>query len=128
LDLIDEQFSIILRGLNIHQIADTPTRMKHWTGAEYKDLVKVWLTALAPLLKTYPNHYMFIKSVTDSILIVSYHSDTETTLKYLQDSLRGTSSIIHLLLPYHKSHSMTKMPKINSLLHGIECIREIGSA
>jgi len=102
--------------------------MKQWTGAEYKDIVKVWLAALTPLLKGHPDHCKFIKSVTDFILITSYHSHTETTLKYLQDALSGISSNIHLFLPYHKSHSMSKIPKIHSLLHYIKCIREMGSA
>ena len=120
LDLIDERFSIIPRFSNIRQFGDKLTRVKQWTGAEYKDMVKVWLAALAPLLKWHPDHFKFIKSVTDFILITSYHSHTETTLKYLQDALSGISSNIHLFLPYRKSHSMSKIPKIHSLLHYIE--------
>jgi len=91
-------------------------------------MVKVWLAGLAPLLKGHPDHFKFIKSVTDFILIASYHSHTETTLKYLQDALSGISSNIHLFLPSRKSHSMSKIPKIHSLLHYIKCIREMGSA
>jgi len=49
-------------------------------------------------------------------------------LKYLQDALSGISSNIHVFLPYRKSHSMCKMPKIDSILHYIECIGEMGSA
>jgi len=102
--------------------------VKQWTGAEYKDMVKVWLAALASLLEGHPDHFKFIKSVTDFILFTSYHSHTDTTLKYLQDALSGISSNIHLFLPYRKSHSMRMIPKIQSLLHYIECIREMGSA
>jgi len=128
LDLIDERLSIIPRFSNIQQFGDKLTRVKQWTSAEYKDMVKVWLAALAPLLKGHPDHFKFIKSVTDFILITSYHSHTETTLKYLQDALSGISSNIHLFLPYCKSHSISKIPKIHSLLHYIKCIREMGSA
>jgi hypothetical protein len=71
LDLIDEQFSIIPCFSNIHQIGDKLTPVKQWTGAEYKDMVKVWLAALAPLLRGHPDHFKFIKSVTDFILITS---------------------------------------------------------
>jgi len=102
--------------------------VEQWTGAEYKDMVKVLLAALAPLLEGHPDHFKFIKSVTDFILFTSYHSHTDTTLKYLQDALSGISSNIHLFLPYRKSHSMRMIPKIHSLLHYIECIREMGSA
>jgi len=127
LDLIDEQFSIIPRFYNICQFGDRLTRMKQWTGAEYKDIVMVRLPALTPRLNGHPDHFKFIKSVTDFILIASYHSHTETTLKYLQDVLSGISSNLHLFLPYRKSHSMSMIPKIHSLLHFIECIREMGS-
>ena len=112
----------------MRQFGDKLTCVKHWTSAEYKDLVKVWLAALAPLLKGRPDDFKFIKCVTDFILITSYHTHTETTFKYLQDALSGISSNIHLFLPYRKSHRMSKLPKIHSLLHYIECIREMGSA
>jgi len=128
LDLIDEPFSIIPHFSDTHQFGEKLTRVKQWTCAEYKDMVKVWLPALAPLLKVYPDHFKLIKSVADFILIASYHSHTETILKYTQDVLRGISSNIHLFLPYRKSHSMSKIPNIHSLLHYIECIREMGSA
>jgi len=128
LDLMDERFSIIPRFSNIHQFGDQLTRVKQWTGAKYKDMVKICLAALAPLLKGHPEHFKFIKSITDFILITSYHSHTETTLKYLQDALSGISSNIHLFLPYRKSHSMSKIPKTHSLLHYIKCIREMDSA
>jgi len=128
LDLIDEQFSIIPRFSNIHQFGDRLTHVKQWTGAEYKDKAKVRLSAHAPRLKGQSDHFKFIKSVTDFILIASYHSHTETMLKYLQDALSAISSNIHLFLPYRMSHSMCKIPEIHSLLHYIECSREIGYA
>jgi len=128
LDLIEERFSIIPRFSNIRRLGDTLTHVKQWTGAQYKDMVKVWLAAFAPLLKGHPDHFKFIKSVTYFILITSYHSRTKTTLKYLQDALSGISSNIHLFLPYRKSHRMSNIPNIDSLLHYIECIREMGSA
>ena len=82
-------------------------------------MVKVWLAALAPLLKRHPDHFKLIKSITNFILFASYHSHTETMFKYLQDALSGISSTIHLFLPYCKSHRMSKIPKIRSLLHDI---------
>jgi hypothetical protein len=128
LDLVDERFAIIPRFSNIRQYGDKLTSVKQWTEAEYNDMVKVWLAALTPLLKGHPNHFQFNKSVTDFVVITSYHSHTETTLKYLQDTLSGMSSNIHLFLLYRKSHSMSKIPKIHFLLHYIKCIREMGSA
>jgi len=50
--------------------------MKQLTGAEYKDMGKIWLPAFAPLLKGRPNYFKFIKAVTDFISIGRYHSLT----------------------------------------------------
>jgi hypothetical protein len=128
LDLIDEQFSIILHFCYKCQRGDKLSCMKQWTSDKNKKMVKVWLAALSNLLKEHRNYCKFSNPVTDCILTASYHSQTETTLKYLQDELSGVSSNIHLFLPYCKSHSMDKIPNIHSLLQYIECIREMGSA
>jgi len=128
LDLIDEWFSIIPHFSNIPQFGDKLSCVKQWTGAEYKDVVKVWLPARAPLLKGPPDHFKFIKPVPDFIFIASYHSQTETTLKYRQDALSRIRGNIHLSRLYRKSHITNKIPKIHSLHHYIECIREMGSS
>ncbi|KAF8248741.1 hypothetical protein K440DRAFT_545835 [Wilcoxina mikolae CBS 423.85] len=93
------------------------TRVKQWTDSKYKDMLKVWLAVLAPLLKGHPNHLKFLKSVTDFILIAGYQSHTETTLRYLQDALHGISRNIYLFLPYHHNQCISKIPEIHSLLH-----------
>ncbi|KAF8249093.1 hypothetical protein K440DRAFT_544549 [Wilcoxina mikolae CBS 423.85] len=80
LELIDEPFFALPRFDDIHQFGDKLTRVKQWTDSKYKDMFKVWLAALAPLLKGHPNHLKCFKSVTDFILIARYHSHTRTTL------------------------------------------------
>ena len=91
-------------------------------------MLKVWLAALAPLLKGHPNHLKFLKLVTNFILIAWYYSHTEMILQYLQDLLHGIIRNIYLFLPYCHNQSISKMPKIYSLFHYIECIKEINSA
>ncbi|KAF8242766.1 hypothetical protein K440DRAFT_511558, partial [Wilcoxina mikolae CBS 423.85] len=107
---------------------DKLTRVKQWIGSEYKDMLKVWLAALAPVLKGHPNHLKFLKSVTDFILITRYHSHTETTLRYIHDVLHDSSRNIHLILSYCHDQSLSKIPKIYSLFHCIEYIKEMDSA
>ncbi|KAF8241912.1 hypothetical protein K440DRAFT_567352, partial [Wilcoxina mikolae CBS 423.85] len=68
------------------------------------------------------------KSVIDFIRIAGYHSHTETTLQYLQDTLHGISRNIHLFSPYRHNQCINKIPKMHSLFHNIECIKKIGSA
>jgi hypothetical protein len=36
---------------NIRQFGDKLTHIKPWTGAKYKDMVKVWLAALGAFLE-----------------------------------------------------------------------------
>ncbi|KAF8241535.1 hypothetical protein K440DRAFT_570007 [Wilcoxina mikolae CBS 423.85] len=128
LELIDERFFALPHFSDIRQFGDKLTPVAQWTGSEYKDKLKVWLAALAPLLKGHPNHLKFLKSVTDFILIAGYYSHTETTLRYLQDALHGIRRNIHLFLPYHHNQSISKIHKIHSLFHYIECIKKMCSA
>lgn len=128
MNLIDQQFSIIAYFSDTGQFGNNLTCVKQWTGADYKDMVKDWIPACAPLLKGHPNHFIFIISVTDLILKTSYHSHTETSLKCLQDVPSGISSNIHCFLPYLKSHSLSIIPKIHSFLHFMGCIMEMDSA
>jgi len=64
LDLIDERFSIVLHFCNIQQFGEKLTCVKQWTDAQYQDMVKVWLRALAPLLTGHPYHLKFITSIS----------------------------------------------------------------
>ncbi|KAF8248420.1 hypothetical protein K440DRAFT_508799, partial [Wilcoxina mikolae CBS 423.85] len=47
---------------------------------------------------------------------------------YLQDPPHGISRNIHLFLPYCYNQSISKISKIHSLFHYIECIKEMSSA
>jgi hypothetical protein len=76
LDRIDERFSTFPHFSDLRQFGDKLTRVKQWTGAEYKHIVMVWLPAPAPLLKGHPDHFKFIKYVTNFILIARYHFHT----------------------------------------------------
>ncbi|KAF8245028.1 hypothetical protein K440DRAFT_504296, partial [Wilcoxina mikolae CBS 423.85] len=127
LEVIKEQFFALPRFSYICQFGNKLTQVKQWTSSEYKDMLKVWLAALAPLFKGHPNYFKFLTSVTDFILVAGYHSHTDSTLRYLQNVLHSISRIIHLFLPYRHNQSISKIPKIHCLFHYIECIKKIGS-
>lgn len=120
--LIDERFTIIPRFSIIHQFGVKLPRVNQWPGPDSKVIVKVWRAALALRLGGHPDYMKFIKSFTDLILITSFHFHTETALKCLQDVLSVVCSNIHLFLPHCKSHCMSQIPKIHSLLQNIERI------
>jgi len=128
LDLTNEQFSIIPWFSITCQVGDNRIPVNDWNSAEYIDLVKVWLAVLARCLTAHTDNSKFIKSVINYIFIASYHSHSETMLQKLQDALSGINSIIHLILTYFMSHSMSKIPEIHSLVHFTKYIGEMGSA
>jgi len=90
-------------------------------------MVKVGLPPLTLLHKRHPDHIMFIKSVTDFIVLASYHSHTEAILKYLLDALCGISCNIHCIQQYNKSYCISKIRHIYYVLHYIKCIRAMVS-
>jgi len=128
LGLWDKWFSITPSISDICRLGDKCSFVNQWTSVEYQDTVKDWVCAFVLVLEGHPEYCAFIKFVTDCISIICYHSITETVLKYLQHTLSGISSNIHLFLPYHNHHSICSIPRINSLLHYIQLFTDVGSA
>ncbi|KAI5801105.1 hypothetical protein EDC01DRAFT_780849 [Geopyxis carbonaria] len=130
---IDERFHAIphftgLRAFGKGRI----TKVKQFTGAEYKDMLRVWIPALAPLFTGYPQHITFMRHLTDFILISGYHHHTEDTLGYLKEALDGMAAGMHLWAPYRNStntgdDSNVKVPTMHAMSHYIECIQDVGS-
>src|SRR5438270_587761 len=79
-------------------------------------------------MKGYPEHIRLLKDITDFILIASYHSHSETTLKYLQNALSGINRGLPLFAEFRETNNFSGIPKIHALSHYIKCIREMGSA
>ncbi|KAI5777101.1 hypothetical protein EDC01DRAFT_624493, partial [Geopyxis carbonaria] len=130
---IDERFHAIphftgLRALGKGRI----TKVKQFTGAEYKDMLRVWIPALAPLFTGYPQHITFMRHLMDFILISGYHQHTEDNLGYLKEALDGMAAGMHLWAPYRNStntgdDSNVKVPTMHAMSHYIECIQDMGS-
>ncbi|KAI5776146.1 hypothetical protein EDC01DRAFT_625740, partial [Geopyxis carbonaria] len=130
---IDERFHAIpyftgLRAFGKGRI----TKVEQFTGAQYKDKLRVWIPALAPLFTGYPQHITFMRHLTDFILISGYHQHTDDTLGYLKDALDGMAAGMHLWAPYPNStntgdDSNVKVPTMHAINHYIECIQGVGS-
>ena len=127
-ELVDKRFAEMPQFTDLRNFGHKFSAIQQWTGAEYKDMVKVWLAVLAPLLKGYPDHMRFLKAVTDFILITRYHSHSDSTLGYLQDALNAISRGLPLFSDFRKSDDASGIPKLHSIYHYIECIREMGSS
>lgn len=128
LELLDEHFSRISHCFSIYWFGYILIQLKKLTCADYNDMKNVWLAALGPLLQGDPDNITFIQSVSDFILIGGYHSHSETTPQYLQDTLSGIISSILLFLTYRQSHSMSKIPNVDSVLPYIKYIQETDAA
>ena len=127
-ELVDKRFAEMPQFTDLRNFRHKFSAIQQWTGAEYKDMVKVWLAVLAPLLKGYPDHMRLLKAVTDFILITSYHSHSDSTLGYLQDAHNAISRSLPLFSDFCKSEDASGIPKLHTIYHSIECIREMHSS
>ena len=70
----------------------------------------------------------FLKVVTDFIVITSYHSHSDSTLGYLQDTHNAISRGLPLFSDFRKSDNASGISKLHEIYHYIECIHEMGSS
>ena len=127
-ELVDKRFAEVPHFTDLRNFGHKFSGIQQWTGAEFKDMLKVWLAVLAPLLKGYPDHMRFLKAVTDFILIAGYYSHSDSTLGYLQDALNAISRGLPHFSDFRKSDDASGIPKLHAIFHYVECIREMGSA
>lgn len=116
-ELIDKRFAEMPRFTDLRNFGHKFSSIQQWTGAEYKDMMKVWLAVLVPLLKGYPDHMRFLKAITDFILIAGYHSHSDSTLGYLQDALNAISRGLPLFSDFRKSDDASGIPKLHAIYH-----------
>ena len=127
-ELVVKKFAEMPQFTDLRNFRNKFCTIQQWTGTEYKDMVKVWLAVLAPLLKGYPDHMRCLQAVTDFILITSYHSHFDSTLGYLQDALNAISRGLPLLPDFRKSYDASGIPKLHVIYHYIVYICEMGSS
>jgi hypothetical protein len=128
---IDRCFSLVPGFTGLQNFGSRITKVSQWTGAEYKDMVKVWIPALAPLFSGYPQHLAFLQHLTSFIHLSGYHSHTQTTLGYMQEALDGVKSGFHLWADYRPANedpNCAHIPTIHFMDHYIETIKDMGTA
>jgi len=111
----------------MHQFGDKLTGVIECSCAKYKNTIMVCPAVLAHLQKGYPNHFKFIKSVTNSILLAGYCFLTKTVLKDIPNESSGSSSDIHFFVQCCMSHSRSQVQNIHFLLQNTKYISEMSS-
>jgi hypothetical protein len=83
-DALDRRMSAIPRFQGLHSLPDgrfsTVTQL---TGKEYRELTRIFLVAVAPLLIHHPQHLEAIRAGIDFMLLASYQSHSDTTIQFL---------------------------------------------
>jgi hypothetical protein len=61
--------------------------MSQLTGKEYRQISRIFIPAVAPLLLNHPSHVEVIRVGSDFMMLASYTSHNQTTVDFLQKSL-----------------------------------------
>jgi hypothetical protein len=120
---VDKRFSEVPPFPNLKYFGQKMSQIQQWTGAEYKSMLRVWMPVMAPLFRNSPGHLRGMKSLTDFIMIASYPTHSEETLKYLQRALKGFEDS----LPLWPRESFDKIVKLHAMRHYVDLIREYGA-
>jgi hypothetical protein len=107
------------------------TQVTQWTGGEERDLIRVWIPVLAPLLKEKAPHALaYSRALIDFILIAQSRSHDEATIGYLEqalfriDLLKGAFARYR---PKSDKEAHWNTPKFHMLSHYAEFIRRFGA-
>ena len=123
-DLIDDRFSQVPHFPGLRNFGGSFSKVRQWTGAEYKDLLKIWMGVLAPFFQGQPEHLKALRALTEFIMIVSYPSQSDETLGYLTTHLAQYEKGLGLWNAAREDFN--NIPKIHMMRHYIESIREFG--
>ncbi len=58
------------------------------TGKEYRELTRIFLVAVSPLMIHHPQHLEALHAGIDFMLLASYQSHSDTTIQFLEKSLQ----------------------------------------
>jgi hypothetical protein len=86
---IDQRFAEIPPFSDLKNFGHRFSQISQWTGAEYKHMLKVWISILTPFFKMRPKHLRCLKLLTEFIMFAGYHSHTEETLKMMNTAMAG---------------------------------------
>ncbi|KAI5990447.1 hypothetical protein EDD15DRAFT_2170319 [Pisolithus albus] len=121
----DARFRAMPMFSGLRHFKDGISKVKQWTGADHKQVQRVFLAALVGAAP-HPDVIKAGSSLLDFIYLAQYQSHTDRTLVALQQALDSfhTAKDIFVELGCREHFNV---PKIHSLQHYVETIRSLGS-
>jgi hypothetical protein len=122
---LNSRFQAIPPHPGLRHWKDGISHVKQWTGADHKQLQRVFVTAL---VGTTPNSDVVqaSRALLDFVYLAQYHSHTDMTLQALQDALKDFHDLKDVFVG-HRCRKHFNIPKLHSLVHYVKSIRLFGS-
>ena len=128
---LDARFAAIPRYPGLKHF-NSFSHITQWTGSEEKDLVRIIVPVLAPLLTTRaPDALQYIRALVDFMIIANYRTHDEATIGYLEQALYRIEQTREAFAAYRPTdkdvNAHWNTPKFHSLSHYPTFIRRYGA-
>ncbi|KAK0243557.1 hypothetical protein EDD85DRAFT_919323 [Armillaria nabsnona] len=122
---VDHRFQAMTHHLSLRHFKKGISLISQWTGNEYKNMEKVFLSVIAGVADEEVT--WCIRGVLDFIYYAHYEEHTTESLKKLEDSWRTFHDHKHVLVD-QEIRNHFNIPKIHSMAHYASMICSHGSA
>ncbi|KZP10902.1 hypothetical protein FIBSPDRAFT_757434 [Athelia psychrophila] len=122
---LDARFQCMSKFQGLRHFKAGISSVSQWTGKELKEMERVFLAVIAGLVND--RVFAAAKGLLDFIYLAQYQSHTNDTLAKLQDALERFHSNKDVFIDAGIRNDFN-IPKLHSILHYIQAIRQLGSA
>lgn len=122
---LDARFQCMSKFQGLRHFKTGISSVSQWTGKELKEMERVFLAVIAGIVND--RVFAAAKGLLDFIYLAQYQSHTDETLAKLQDTLERFHSNMDAFIDANIRNDFN-IPKLHSILHYIEAIRQLGSA
>ena len=121
----DAQFRAMPIFPGLRHFKDGISKIKQWTGSDHKQLQRIFVSALVGATAD-PVIVRAGCCLLDFIYLAQYQSHTDETLLALQRALNDFHAMKDVFID-HGCHEHFNIPKLHSLLHYVDTIKNLGS-
>ncbi|KAG1789923.1 uncharacterized protein HD556DRAFT_1446500 [Suillus plorans] len=124
-EALDTHFKLMTSYAGLHHFHKGISKRKQWTGADYRELQRVFLGVIAGAVEN--RVISAVRAVLDFIYYAQYQSHTENSLARMQAALASFHANKNVFIELEVREHFN-IPKIHSMVHYIDSIRLFGSA
>jgi hypothetical protein len=108
------------------------SHVQQWTGNEERDLLRIIIPAIAPLLlPDAPDALAYTRALVDFVLLAQYRTHNDITLRYMSQALFRIDNTKEAFAKYrptnHEGKAHWNYPKFHALGHYIDFIKRYGA-